>query len=234
MPVMEHQTELSRDKVGHEKHESTKPKKDDHGAELRQKGPLGKLWYFIWYDDSAWSWIANVLLAYILIKFIFYPVLGLIMGTNFPIVAVVSTSMVHDQSFDSWWVKNEDYYLSQNITKTQFEEFPFHNGFNKGDLMILLGKDPEKIKIGDIIVFQSGKPYPIIHRVIHRDDKGMWVFQTKGDNNPRPIIDLVDNLDETRVLEKHVLGNAVIRVPWLGYVKIWFVSVLKTAGINVA
>ena len=40
------------------------------------------------------------------------------------------------------------------------------------------------VKIGDVIVFQSRKPYPIIHRVIRKDEKGLWVFQTKGDIYP--------------------------------------------------
>ena len=202
------------------------------GVEFKKKGWLGKLWYFVWYDDSAWSWLVNVALAYILIKFIFYPVLGLIMGTHFPIVAVVSTSMVHTQGFEEWWAANEDYYLSQNITKAQFEEFPFKNGFNRGDLMILVGKDPNRINIGDIIVFQSGKPYPIIHRVIQKEQKGMWVFQTKGDNNKAQIRDAT--LDETQILEKQLLGSAVVRVPWLGYVKIWFVDLMGMAGVNLS
>jgi hypothetical protein len=198
--------------------------------EFKPKSFLGKVWYFIWYDDSILSWIVNIILAYILIKFIFYPLLGLLMGTNYPIVAVVSTSMVHPQSFDQWWDLNEDFYLSRNITKGEFEKFPFRNGFNKGDLMILIGKKPEGIKVGDIIVFQSRKPYPIIHRAIDKQDKGMWVFQTKGDNNKGQITDF--DLDETRILQNTIYGKAIIRVPWLGYVKIWFVDALAKIGIG--
>ncbi len=189
----------------------------------------GKVWYFIWHDNSVASWIVNIILAYVIIKFIVYPGLGLIFGTHFPIVAVVSNSMEHHQSFDQWWTTNEDYYLALNLTKDDFETYPFKNGFNRGDIMFLIGKKPGDIKLGDVIVFQSGKPYPIIHRVIKKDDMSMWVFQTKGDNNKMQIRD--SELDETRVLEKQVLGKAVFRAPFLGYVKIWFVDLMKVTGI---
>lgn len=213
-------------------------KKDAKGSpkELKRtfkpKSFWGRLWYFIWYDDSIWSWIVNVILAYVIIKYVFYPGLGLVMGTGFPIVAVVSTSMVHDQPFDPWWTAHEDAYLELGITKANFSEYPFKNGFNKGDLMFLIGKDPEDIRIGDVIVFQSKKPYPIIHRVIKKQEQGMWVFQTKGDNNHAQIRD--DQLDETRVLEKVVLGKAIMRIPWLGYIKIWFVDLLNGLGLAIA
>ncbi|MBN1792289.1 signal peptidase I [Candidatus Woesearchaeota archaeon] len=197
----------------------------------KPKSFWGRLWYFIWYDDSAWSWLANVVLAYIIIKFLFYPAIGFLLGTNFPIVAVVSTSMVHDQPFDAWWTAHEDDYLALGITKANFSGYDFRNGFNKGDLMLLIGKDPEDVEVGDVIVFQSKKPYPIIHRVIRKEDKGMWVFQTKGDNNAAQIRD--SELDETYVLEKVILGKAVGRIPWLGYIKIWFVDGLRMVGVRV-
>ena len=54
-----------------------------------------KFWVFIWESDSPWSWLANIILAFILIKFIIYPVLGLVLATSHPIVAVVSGSMEH-------------------------------------------------------------------------------------------------------------------------------------------
>ena len=209
-----------------------KKEKKEAKKEKEPKKPTtwyGEVWYFIWHDNSVASWIVNIILAYVIIKFIVYPGLGLIFGTHFPIVAVVSNSMEHHQSFDQWWTTNEDYYLALNLTKDDFETYPFKNGFNRGDIMFLIGKKPGDIKLGDVIVFQSGKPYPIIHRVIKKDDMSMWVFQTKGDNNKMQIRD--SELDETRVLEKQVLGKAVFRAPFLGYVKIWFVDLMKITGI---
>jgi len=230
------------------------------GKKKKKKEPkkpttwYGKIWYFIWHDNSAASWIVNIILAYLIIKFLVYPGLGLVFGTNFPIVAVVSNSMEHHESFDEWWIDNEDYYLGLNITKTMFSDYPFTNGFNRGDIMFLIGKEPDDIKVGDVIVFQSKKPYPIIHRVIQKEDKAMWAFQTKGDNNKEQIREYDDPstpvfgevflkpgqavpkghivvLDETQVLEKQILGKAVMRVPWLGYVKIWFVDLMRITGI---
>jgi len=52
-------------------------------------------WHFIWESDSPWSWVANILLAFILIKFLVYPALGFAFQTSHPIVAVVSGSMEH-------------------------------------------------------------------------------------------------------------------------------------------
>ena len=54
-----------------------------------------KLWRFIWHSNSIWSWIANVIIAFVLIKFIIYPGIGLILGTSYPVVAVMSESMDH-------------------------------------------------------------------------------------------------------------------------------------------
>ncbi len=54
-----------------------------------------KIWYFIWDDDSIWSWLANIVIAFVLIKYILYPGLGLVFGTTHPVVAVVSGSMEH-------------------------------------------------------------------------------------------------------------------------------------------
>ena len=52
-------------------------------------------WNFFWKSDSAASWIANVVVAFLVIRFLFYPLLAIILGTPFPIVAVVSESMEH-------------------------------------------------------------------------------------------------------------------------------------------
>ena len=56
---------------------------------------LQKVWYFIWESNSIWSWIVNIILAFVIIKFLVYPGLGLVLGTSHPIVAVVSGSMEH-------------------------------------------------------------------------------------------------------------------------------------------
>lgn len=182
---------------------------------------LGKAWYFIWEDNSLLSWLVNIVIAFILVKFIIYPGLGLLFGTNYPVVAVVSGSMEHrGLGFDSWWEQNKAWYEEKGITKEQFKEFSFHNGFNKGDIMVLTGSKPENIKIGCVIVYESHPDYPpIIHRVTSRRQQETTYFVTKGDNN------LI--ADKEEVPEEKFLGKAVLRIPYLGWVKIIFTDTIN-------
>ena len=190
------------------------------------KHTLKKTWWFIWEDDSIWSWIVNIILAFVLIKFIVYPGLGLLLGTHYPIVAVVSSSMEHDGNFENWWNGQSTWYLNNDITKENFLTFDFRNGFNKGDIMILYGKEGKDIKIGEVIVFKSGRPDPIIHRVVKKAEaNGGYYFQTKGDHNADSIRST--SLDETKISENQILGKAVFRIPFLGYIKIWFVELIQ-------
>ena len=181
--------------------------------------------------DSVLSWIANVAIAFILIRFIVYPLLGLIFGTSYPIVAVISGSMEHHGSFDDWWgspalfngqpATQMEYYWNYDISREDFEEFPFRNGFNTGDIMILRGATAETIKVGDVIVFQSTGREPIIHRVIEKNiNENSVTFRTKGDNNPMSY-DF-----ESQIQEEDVVGKAIFRIPYLGYIKIWFFRIL--------
>src|SRR3989344_780037 len=123
---------------------------------------IRKIWNFIWYDDSPLSWIINIILALILVKFLIYPGLGLVLGTTHPLVAVVSGSMEHDgMGFDDWWESNGRWYEENNIKKEEFEKFPFKHGFNKGDIMVLINS--RKINVGDVIVYNGNSEHPIIH-----------------------------------------------------------------------
>ena len=190
---------------------------------------LKKTWHFIWEDNSIWSWIVNVILAFVLIKFIVYPGLGFLLITSHPVVAVVSESMEHNINFEQWWDENQAWYLQNKITKDQFKKFSLKNGFKKGDIMVLIGKDAENIEIGDVIVFRSNKKDPIIHRVVKKtENNGMYNFQTKGDNNEGSIKN--SQLDETNLSESDIIGTAFLRIPLLGYIKIGFVGMLELIG----
>ncbi|HZX44475.1 MAG TPA: signal peptidase I [Candidatus Nanoarchaeia archaeon] len=199
--------------------------------ELKKK--MKKLWWFIWEDNSIWSWLVNIVLAFVLIKFLVYPGLGLLFGTGYPIVAVVSGSMEHDGSFNKWWNTQADWYTENGIAKDEFSDFSFKNGFNKGDIMILYGKKAANVNVGDVIVFKSARqnprPDPIIHRVVKKWEKdGQTYYQTKGDHNPDSINGCSQNecLFEGDIREDQYLGNALVRIPFLGYIKIWFVELL--------
>lgn len=187
------------------------------------------------------SWIVNVILAFVIIKFLLYPGLGWVLGTPAPIVAVVSGSMEHDGNFEEFWMQPQcctefcnrqevqgAWYEHANITRTQFYDFDFLNGFNKGDIMILYS--PENAKLGDVIVYLvPNRPDPIIHRVIKTgEDSGRTLFWTKGDHNC-DVGSFEDHIPEERVI-----GKAVWRVPLLGWVKIVAVDLwsLLTGGFR--
>ena len=156
-----------------------------------------------------------------LVKFLIYPGIGLVLATHYPIVAVVSGSMEHNgQSFDSWWESVSPWYTDKGITKEQFREFSFKNGFNKGDIMVLQGVTPKAIKEGDVLVYESSRHVnPIIHRVVNiTQDNGKYLFETKGDNNPTSDRDLVA---EHQI---RYTGKAIARLPYLGWIKIGFVQ----------
>ena len=200
-----------------------------------------KTWHFLWKEDSLLSWIVSIILAFILIKLIIYPGLGLALGTNLPVVAVISESMEHDGSFDEWWQSTAicsedllnssrctqaDWYAMKGITKEQFRNFPMHNGFNKGDIIILRGSGFESLQVGEIIVFQSGLNYPIIHRAIGKDD----IIATKGDHNQAQIV--TSKLNEKYITKDQLIGRAWIKVPYIGYIKIWFTNLVRCLTFN--
>ncbi|MGM5488554.1 MAG: signal peptidase I [Nanobdellota archaeon] len=192
------------------------------------KSMWGKIWYFIWEDDSWLSWMVDLVLSFVIIKFLVYPGLGLALGTTHPIVAVVSGSMEHDGSFDSWWESQKDLYSDYNITKDEFSEYPFSNGFNTGDIMILKGKPVDEIQKGDVIVFWGSRRDPIIHRVVAYDGN----FTTKGDHNRGSNNDELDIPPQRLVgYDEHEKGSvAVARVPFLGYIKIGAVWLITQMG----
>ena len=82
---------------------------------------IKRLWNFIWKEDSLLSWVVNIILAFVIVKFIIYPGLGFILGTSYPVVAVVSGSMEHSgYNFDDWWALNSMLYKNFNISQNDF------------------------------------------------------------------------------------------------------------------
>lgn len=151
------------------------------------------------------------ILAYIyggiILAFLAHVFLGIIFSTNMPVVAVVSSSMQHDNpeiTYYGWLEQNLGY------NRTYIESLPFSNGFSIGDMPIVKGCD--SYKVGDIIVYDAGQSAPIIHRIIKINSDGS--YQTKGDNNPS------QNSYELSVKKDQIYGKVIFIIPKLGYFKV--------------
>jgi len=197
------------------------------------KENIKKFWKWLWESESILSYVVFLVIIFIVIKFIFLPGLGLIFGTPLPLAIVESSSMEHHAlghyneicgknlqnkgflSLDEYWETCGPWYSTNtNITKEQFQDFNFKDGFRKGDLMIIFGKSINKIKIGDILVFRREKGNPIIHRVISTSP-----LATKGDHNPGQLS------EEKNIFENQIIGVAVARIPYVGWIKLIFVEI---------
>lgn len=80
---------------------------------------------------------------------------------------------------------------------------------SKGDLIIV--KEKESYKVGDVVVFQSGKSL-IVHRIIKIDDKKVI---TQGDAN---------NVADPEFDTQFIKGKEVFRIPYIGVL----VDIIKT------
>lgn len=194
---------------------------------MEQKNKLRQFWDWLWHSDSLLSWLVALALAFVTVKFIFFPVLSFLFGTSLPLVVVESSSMEHpgsfvgnvigaENDFELWWDEKGDWYGQKDINKEEAESWPLRTGFDKGDIMIVYGRfQPE---IGDVIIFNANAKHPIIHRIV---SIGGDAIETKGDNNEGqlPI--------EKNIKQEDLVGKAVFRIPKLGWVKLAFVEVIN-------
>ncbi len=186
------------------------------------KQGLSKFWDIVWKDDSPKGWVISIIVLFIFIKLIFFPILNLATGTQLPLAIVESCSMYHQgdlfSNYNKWWERHEEKYSNFKITKQEFDKFKFKKGFTKGDILFITGVKPQNIKIGDIIIFNAGYSNPIIHRVISiKKEQGKYYFSTLGDNNNKQL------LIEKTISEDQIIGKAQIKlIPYLGWVKLIF------------
>ncbi len=213
---------------------------------------IKKAWKWIWQSDSILSWVVALAVIYIIVKFIFFPGLSLILGSSLPLAGVESSSMEHQivkdnygvlslcnnvynsqnkksLNFSEYWENCGDWYEQRNISKQTFSTFPLKNGFSKGDVIIVWGRF--KPKLGEIIIFKpnpdSTAPRPIIHRIVNINENG--IIQTKGDHNKKQLTkdNNIYKTDETNIKQEQIIGKAVIRIPFLGYPKIWAIEIIN-------
>jgi len=177
---------------------------------------LKRAWDFL-QEDSWPSFVVTLFLALIVIKFIFFPGLSFLTGTSLPLVIVESCSMYHhedgfEKSFES------DIYGDYGISLMDTANWVFQNGFTKGDVIFVVGAD--NIEVGDVVIFQGGEKYPIIHRVVDADEP----YATKGDNYKTNYRQLSG---EKSISDEQLIGKALFRIPMIGWAKLIFFEVSK-------
>jgi hypothetical protein len=190
-----------------------------------------RFWNFL-KEDSWQSLIVSLILAFIIIRFIFFPLLSFATGTSLPLVIVESCSMYHSENFagifnepgfcpDGTSCTEAQLYGKFNISLSDTSNWKFQNGINKGDIIFVIG--PKNVKVGDIIIFgSSGSATPIIHRIINISPDGK--ITTKGDNN-KGLLTQEQGIDKTQVQ-----GRAVFRIPYLGWIKLIFFDFSKPSN----
>jgi hypothetical protein len=171
-----------------------------------------KVWDFL-QKDSWPSFFVTLMIAFVVIKLVFFPGLSFLTGTSLPLVIVESCSMYHhedgfERTFES------PVYGDNGIDIGDTGEWDFQNGFSKGDVIFVVGAGTPEI--GDVIIFNGGARYPLIHRVI--GDTGTS-YATKGDNYKTNYRQLES---EKNISEDQLIGKALFRIPAIGWAKLIF------------
>lgn len=123
--------------------------------------------------------------------------------TTSPMMGVSGTSMTHEDS--SW----KTYYYDHGAEPSSF---PFKGGLNPGDLILVRGIGSiNDVEIGDVVIWDKGKG-ATIHRVAKINLKNDYI-RTKGDHNPV--------LDYEIIHPKHIVGKAIVSIPYLGFPALW-------------
>ena len=58
-------------------------------------------------------------------------------------------------TFSSWFDRHETKYEGRDISREKFQDFDLKKGFSKGDILFIIGANPEKLEIGDVILFKD-------------------------------------------------------------------------------
>ena len=184
------------------------------------KKPIKKFWHLLWKDESIWGWIFSIIVLFVFIKFIFFPLLAIVTGSALPLAIVESCSMYHGEipDFNEWYMAHEDKYRKLGISQEEFSEFSLKNGFNKGDVLLIIKAKPEKLKVGDVIIFNAAQANPVIHRIIKiTEENGKRTFSTIGDNNDQ------QHQFEKEISEETLVGKNLVKIiPYVGWLKLIF------------
>jgi len=154
--------------------------------------------------------------------------LGFVLNTDLPIVAVMTTSMVHDSTTP---VRHYQFLEENfNYTKEEIDSWSINGGFRPGDVLIIKGVPTEDLELGDVIVFKHrDQPVPIIHRIVDIEDGYPY---TKGDHNP--IMDPDCELFDQNVVgcweRTEIKGKAITWIPFLGIPKLILHNIIMFVG----
>ncbi len=223
-----------------------KQSKENSKVDLNSVKDLKSFMNYVFRGEDFISHILYFVILFVFFKYLLIPVIGFLMSTTYPLTAIVSSSMEHDlesgfvcgneftYSDQNYWDICGDYYKTNlEISENQFNLFPFENGMNRGDVIIVYGRSAELIDVGDVVLFkgqdkvllENGEEEslfflnygPIIHRVVAKSyENGTYYFTTKGDNNPAIM------QKEVNIPQQDILGVAIIRIPYLGLINYYF------------
>ncbi|MEM4703283.1 MAG: signal peptidase I [Candidatus Pacearchaeota archaeon] len=176
---------------------------------------------WLWKSNSILSWVLFLVIIFVIVKFIIFPVSGFVLGTKMPFVIVESGSMHHEGNLSEWFALHGSWYQANNISYNEIKEYwPFINGLNKGDIVVVKGS--KEYKKGQVIVFRvEGKKIPIIHRIIAVEKSQETIYSTKGDHNDGQLP------QELAIKKEQIIGKAIVRIPALGWIKLFFVEIFK-------
>lgn len=180
---------------------------------------LKELLYITFKEESVEGYILFLIFAIVLFKWIIPFFSKILLGTDMPIYVIVTPSMEHKdlERINQTFYR---YFKERNIS---IEEFPFKNGLNKGDVVLVVGKNPKQIKVGDVVVFvPRGSKSVLLHRVVEKECNTKCFFTMKGDNNPFSLN--YSFLSEVDVPEENIKGIVVFRIPYIGYPKVILVE----------
>jgi len=122
----------------------------------------------------------------------------------------------HENGFERTF--QSDIYEDNGISLEDTENWIFQNGFNKGDVIFVVGA--KNIEVGDVIIFNGGSLHPLIHRVVRAKE----TYSTKGDNYLTNSNQLPS---EKRISEEQIIGKALFRVPAVGWAKLIFFEISR-------
>jgi hypothetical protein len=195
---------------------------------FKKSNALVRFWRFL-KADTWQSWIVSLVLLIVVIKYIFFPLLSFTTGSSLPLVVIESCSLYHGENFDEWWENKGQWYEERGIEKSEFESFSYKDGMNKGDIIFVWGHGD--YEVGDVIIFEpnsaSTAKHPIIHRIISTDP-----YETKGDHNSQQLTsnNNYQGIDETNIKEEQIIGKSLVRIPYLGWIKLVFFEPLREPG----